>query len=168
VEEINKAGGEAHAFHADVAIRDQVFGLVDKVVKRWGKLDVLVNNSAFSGPRGELVAETEEEVDRVLAVNYKGALWGIQAASKLLQDGGSIINISSAAARLAPLVSFVLLGGYGRLGLISFTSSLELCHVRCLESGPGGSHEGRVKGAGPEGNSSQRGLAWAHRNGDDP
>jgi 3-oxoacyl-[acyl-carrier protein] reductase len=99
VEVIKKSGGEAHAFQADVGVRSQVIGLVEAVVKRWGQLDILVNNSAIA-LLGNLEDETEERVDRLLAINYKGALWGIQAAAKLLKSGGSIINISSGAARV--------------------------------------------------------------------
>ncbi len=64
----------------------------------------MVNNSAIGGPRGGFAAETEEQVNQVLGVNYKGALWGMQAASEVIQEGGAILNISSAAARLAPAV----------------------------------------------------------------
>jgi meso-butanediol dehydrogenase/(S,S)-butanediol dehydrogenase/diacetyl reductase len=99
VEEIKKSNGEAHAFQADVSVRSQVFGLVDEVIKRWGQLDILINNSGFAVPV-TLEDETEEQVDQVLAVNYKGTLWGIQAASKVLKSGGSIVNISSTLARL--------------------------------------------------------------------
>jgi NAD(P)-dependent dehydrogenase (short-subunit alcohol dehydrogenase family) len=100
VAEIIKSGGEAHAFQADISVRSQVFGLVDEVIKRWGHLDILVNNSAIVLPWKTLEDETEEQVDRLLEVNYKGTLWGIQAAAKVLKSGGSIINISSIAARL--------------------------------------------------------------------
>jgi 3-oxoacyl-[acyl-carrier protein] reductase len=100
VDEIERAGGRAHAFQADVAVRAQVFDLVDQVVKRWGRLDVLVNNSGVFTV-APLADVTEDDVDRLLAVNYKGTLWGIQAASTVLTSGGAIINLSSIGARLA-------------------------------------------------------------------
>ncbi len=103
VDQIVDGGGQAHAFQADVAQRAQVFDLVDQVVKRWGRLDVLVNNSGVVSV-GLLADVTEEEVDRVLAVNFKGTLWGIQAASKVLTSGGAIINLSSIASRTAVAV----------------------------------------------------------------
>ncbi len=104
VNDIKKAGGDAHAFQADVSKRDDVYRLVDEAVKKWGRVDVFVNNSAVFGV-APLEAETEEQVDFNFAVNYKGTLWGIQAASKVLQPGGSIINISSVVARVIYPVS---------------------------------------------------------------
>ncbi|ELR18535.1 shortchain dehydrogenase/reductase SDR, putative [Acanthamoeba castellanii str. Neff] len=100
VDEIERGGGRAHAFQADVAVRAQVFDLVDQVVKRWGRLDVLVNNSGVFTV-SPLADVTEDDVDSLLAVNYKGTLWGIQAASTVLTSGGAIINLSSIGARLA-------------------------------------------------------------------
>jgi 3-oxoacyl-[acyl-carrier protein] reductase len=100
VDEIQRAGGQAHAFQADVSVRAQVFDLVDQVVKRWGRLDVFVNNSGIVS-LAPLADVAEDEVDRLLGVNYKGTLWGIQAASKVLQSGGAIVNVSSVTSRLA-------------------------------------------------------------------
>jgi NAD(P)-dependent dehydrogenase (short-subunit alcohol dehydrogenase family) len=100
VAEIERAGGQAHAFQADVSVRAQVFNLVDQVVKRWGRLDVFVNNSGIFS-MAPLADVAEDEVDRLLGVNYKGTLWGIQAASKVLPNGGAIINVSSVTSRLA-------------------------------------------------------------------
>jgi NAD(P)-dependent dehydrogenase (short-subunit alcohol dehydrogenase family) len=100
VEEIIMAGGQAHAFQADVSVRSQVLALVDSVVDKWGRLDVLVNNSAISGKAGPIDELTEEEVDQLIATNYKSVIWGIQAASKVLPSGGSIINVSSISSRV--------------------------------------------------------------------
>ncbi len=99
VEEIKKAGGKAHAFQADVSSRAEMHGLVDAVVLRWGHVDIFVNNSAISGRAIRVEDETEEQVDQLFSVNYKGTLWGIQAASRVLPPGGSIVNISSVGAR---------------------------------------------------------------------
>ncbi len=100
VKQIKEAGGDAFAFQADVANREGVHGLIDAAVQRWGRVDILVNNSALIHDATYLEKEQEEQIDRLFAVNYKGTLWGIQAAAKVLQPGGSIINISSIAPRL--------------------------------------------------------------------
>ena len=66
----------------------------------WGGLDILVNNAGIVHP-ANLDDLTEEAFDRVMAVNVKGALFGTQAAARLMQRGGSIINMSSVNAVLA-------------------------------------------------------------------
>ncbi len=96
-----KAGGSAFVFRADVAVQAEVEALVAAAVDKWGHLDVFVNNSAVSGSPAPIERETEAQVDLLTAINFKGTLWGIQAAAKVLQSGGSIINVSSRAATLA-------------------------------------------------------------------
>lgn len=103
VKEIKAAGGEAHAFQADVASKEQIFRLVEEVVRHWGRLDILVNNAATPGVASAVEDVTEDVLENVLATNFKGPLWGIQAASKVLKSGGSIINITSIASRGWPV-----------------------------------------------------------------
>jgi 3-oxoacyl-[acyl-carrier protein] reductase len=100
VEEIEKAGGKAHSFQADVSVRAQVLGLVEQVVKKWGRLDIFVNNSGIL-VQEPITATREEQVDSLLSINFKGTLWGIQAAAEVISPGGSIINVSSLVARLS-------------------------------------------------------------------
>jgi NAD(P)-dependent dehydrogenase (short-subunit alcohol dehydrogenase family) len=131
VEEIKKAGGEAHAFQADVGVRDQVFALVEAVVQRWGRLDILVNNSAV-GELKPLEEVTEDQLDQLLAVNFKGPLWGIQAAAKHLKSGGSIINVSTGAVRIAPAVCSAFVTP--RLPLCNLPHSfVSVCTSRALD-----------------------------------
>ncbi len=75
--------------------------MVDAVIQKWGHVDIFVNNSGISGAVNLLENQIEKQVDRLVSVNYKGTLWGIQAAAKVLTSGGSIINISSITARTA-------------------------------------------------------------------
>src|SRR5208283_2550596 len=60
----------------------------------FGKLDILVNNAGimFNKPVADV---TEEEYDRIFAVNVKGTFFACQQAAKRMADGGRIINISS-------------------------------------------------------------------------
>lgn len=63
-----------------------------------GPLSAFVNNAGFSAwsPIGEI---TDDFFDTMMATNLKGAFWGCKAASAALSEGGSIINISSMAAK---------------------------------------------------------------------
>ena len=86
---------EARAYGVDVADFGAVKALVDEVKSEFGGLDLLVNNAGIT--RDQLLLRmSEEDFDRVLAVNLKGAFNFIQAGARLLmKSSGRIINITS-------------------------------------------------------------------------
>lgn len=89
--------GTVKAYAADVSDRAAVFALVKQTVADFGRLDVMVNNAGISMEKS-LLEMSEEEMDRLYAVNEKGVLWGIQAAAQQFiaqQTPGKIINASS-------------------------------------------------------------------------
>jgi NAD(P)-dependent dehydrogenase (short-subunit alcohol dehydrogenase family) len=94
--EAQKLGTEAQAAQADVTKWAQVSAMVEQTVQRWGRINILVNDAAVSARKG-LLDVTEEEWDRVLAVNLKGPMLCCKAVVPHLrnQKGGAIINISS-------------------------------------------------------------------------
>ena len=71
--------------HLDVTRRADVEALVDQVVAEQGHLDVMVNNAAIIAD-GLVLDTTEEELDRVLAVNFKGVFFGCQAAGRVMSQ----------------------------------------------------------------------------------
>lgn len=95
-------GARAVALDCDVGSRTAVVGLVEAVVQRFGRLDIMVNNAAVSCSTAALEL-SEDELDRVLNVNLKGTFWGTQEAAKVMvaQGSGAIVNMSSAQAELA-------------------------------------------------------------------
>jgi meso-butanediol dehydrogenase/(S,S)-butanediol dehydrogenase/diacetyl reductase len=100
--EINARGGECLAAECDVTSHSSIAGVVDSVVAKWGRLDVMVNNAGIAGRYGPLLGETQSDFDTVMAVNARGALFGIQVAVGQFQrqgDGGKIINVSSMAGK---------------------------------------------------------------------
>lgn len=102
VAELEAKGVRAAAFQADQADATQAAGLIGRVVERFGKLDVLVNNAAAGG-RGLVDGEGVDQagIDRQLAINYTSVVAGIEAAVPLLPDGGRIVSISSGVATRA-------------------------------------------------------------------
>jgi NAD(P)-dependent dehydrogenase (short-subunit alcohol dehydrogenase family) len=96
-EEIAASGGTAHAWRLDVAKEDEVRAVTAAVVARYGGLDVLVNNAGIAGTNRPTHEVTEEQWDRVMAVNVKGAFFCTKHAVPFLKarGGGSIVNLSS-------------------------------------------------------------------------
>jgi glucose 1-dehydrogenase len=97
VEEIESSGGRSIALEADVSEQDDVRGLIRETVRKFGRLDIMVNNAGVEEKMPFL--ETPFEVyERVVAVNLTGAWLGCQEAARQMVsqgDGGRIINISS-------------------------------------------------------------------------
>ncbi len=83
--------------HADVASERQVAAAIDAAAGKFGRLDVLVNNAGIAGPDKPTHELTEQEWDRVQAVNVKGVFFCTKHALPHLRrsGGGSIINLSS-------------------------------------------------------------------------
>jgi NAD(P)-dependent dehydrogenase (short-subunit alcohol dehydrogenase family) len=96
---VRAEGGEAAAFRADVTRAADCEAMVDAAVQRWGGLDVLHNNVGIES-RKDLLETTEEEWDRVLAVDLRSVFLATRAAvpAMLARGGGSVICVSSIAA----------------------------------------------------------------------
>ncbi|EHK63297.1 short chain dehydrogenase family protein 2 [Achromobacter arsenitoxydans SY8] len=86
----------------DVSDEAQVRAMFDALAKRWGALDVLVNNAGVSGPTSRLEDTTLDAWRNTLDVNLTGTFLCARSAVPLLRaaGGGSIVNISSVAGRL--------------------------------------------------------------------
>ena len=96
--EIVAAGGNASAQAADVTRRADIDALVDRAVADHGRLDIMGNVAGV--PFNKMVHEvTDDEFERILAINLKSVWYGCQAALRVMmpQGSGNIINIASGA-----------------------------------------------------------------------
>ena len=91
---IESKGGKAVAAQADMSKIADVRRLVRETVERFGRLDILVNNAGMAIMK-PLVETTEQEFDQIFALNAKGPYFAMQEASKVIEDGGRIVNIST-------------------------------------------------------------------------
>ncbi|CAL9320517.1 SDR family oxidoreductase [Streptomyces sp. R02] len=111
VKEIEAEGGRAFAVHAELGVPGDAAALwaaFDEGLAAQGAepgLDILVNNAGITLPR-PIAQVTEEDYDRVFAINAKAPFFIVQHALERLRDGGRIINISSVATRV-PLPAIV-------------------------------------------------------------
>jgi len=98
VNEIEKANGQAIAVKCDVTQKKQVDEMIDKAIKKWGKIDILVNNAGIA-PMIPFLEITEQDWDKTLDINLKGYFLCAQACAKQMakQKSGVIVNIASVA-----------------------------------------------------------------------
>lgn len=129
VERVRGAGGEAHAFKADLALREDRERLVEEVEAAMGPVDILVNNAAITyfAPVGEF---TEKRFKLMMEVQVYAPFHLAQLVLPAMRarGGGSIINISSPAA-IHPQPPYRFVGGgtvYGmcKAALERFTTGL--------------------------------------------
>ncbi|MFN6565756.1 glucose 1-dehydrogenase [Dendronalium sp. ChiSLP03b] len=91
---ITAKGGKALAVQADMSQVADIRRFFQKTLDKFGQLDILVNNAGIA--TSSLISDvTEEEYEKVFAVNVRGVLFALQEASRHMNDRGRIINISS-------------------------------------------------------------------------
>lgn len=128
VQEIERSGGAALAFQADVGDRDAVVRMVEKVVGEFGRVDILVNNAGVSVRCGSLLEFKEETFDRIAQVNVKGLLHCTKAVAPHMMEKryGKIVNIASVAGLGTAALRGNLLYASTKASVIILTKRLAL------------------------------------------
>lgn len=140
---IGEAGGQSVSAVGDVSVRADAERMIEAAVTRWGRLDIVVNNAGITGSREATLAHVtpDEEWERVMAVNVNGVFRVASVAIRqmLIQGGGNIVNIASAAG----FVPFPARAVYNtsKGAVVSFTRALALDyapqHIRVNAICPG-------------------------------
>ena len=137
---ITKTGSVAVGREVDVTKKADVDALIDATVAEHGRLDVMVNNAAIIVD-SSILETTEEDLDRVHAVNFKGVLFGCQAAGRVMaeQRSGSIINMASGAIDIPTPNLMAYATAKAAVAQLSRTFAMELAprHVRVNAIAPG-------------------------------
>jgi short-subunit dehydrogenase len=119
-------GPDAFPVVTDVTVRSEVEHLRDRAIERFGEIDVWINNAGRG--MSKLVAEiADDEIDQMIAVNVKSALYGMQAVLPHFRarGEGQIINVSSFLSRV-PMASIRSAYSASKAALNSLTANLRM------------------------------------------
>lgn len=150
--QIEKENGTARAFAADVARSADCGAMVEEAVSRWGGLDILHNNVGVES-RLDLMETTEQEWDRVMAIDLKSMLLATQAAVPAMEKrgGGAITCVSSIAAMVGHGRTAYAAAKAGVIGfVISVAVQLGPKGIRVNAIAPGQVWTPMVERLGPE------------------
>jgi 2-dehydro-3-deoxy-L-rhamnonate dehydrogenase (NAD+) len=98
---LDPSGARVVAAACDVTRRSDLDRVVSEATRRFGRIDILVNNAGIAGRQGTLDQQTEEDLERIIAVNLKGVWHGCAAVHRhFVERGyGRIVNIASIAGK---------------------------------------------------------------------
>ncbi|KAF2734812.1 NAD(P)-binding protein [Polyplosphaeria fusca] len=85
----------------DIASTESVDKFVTDIIQRFGKLNGAVNNAGVMGPLGPITELKDDDAQRVIDVNVGGTLRCLRAELRVIEEGGSIVNIASVAGLIA-------------------------------------------------------------------
>ncbi len=119
-EEIRALGAEVEFIQADVRHEDEVRGLIDRAVARFGRLDVAINNAGTEGTPGPITDQSPESYAATFDTNVLGVLLCLKHELRVMsaQKSGNIVNISSTFGRVgAPGASLYVASKHAVEGL---------------------------------------------------
>jgi len=132
-------GDQTVGVKADVSKVTELQSLVDAAVKTFGRLDIMVNNAGIE-TRTSVLDTTEEQFDKVLAINLKSAFFGTQlAARQMIKQGGGgrIINITSVHEDWPMPNNTAYCLSKGGMRMLTRTAGVELAPHKILVVGVG-------------------------------
>jgi NAD(P)-dependent dehydrogenase (short-subunit alcohol dehydrogenase family) len=139
--ELTALGGTVASIRADVGYQKDVQALFESVMKRFGGLDIMVNNAAVIH-QAKVVDTTEEDWDRLLRNNLKSVFLCCREAARIMirqERGGKIINLSSIHAVLSEPQASAYTAAKGGVEAFSRTLATEVAphriNVNCIEPG---------------------------------
>jgi NAD(P)-dependent dehydrogenase (short-subunit alcohol dehydrogenase family) len=133
----DEVGADAAAFQADVSKPEPVWAMVEQVLARFERVDILVNNLGWNIER-EFLTYSPKDIDRIVARNLTCTLYCCRAVldAMISQGEGWIVNISSEAGKI-PIYRETIYSA-GKHGVVGFTKALALevgrhnIHVNCV------------------------------------
>jgi glucose 1-dehydrogenase len=140
-QQVSKLGSQSIGIKADVSKLADLQMLVDKAVSTFGRVDIMVNNAGIE-TRSSILDTTEDQYDRVMAINLKSAFFGTQiVAQQMIKQGGGgcIINITSVHEDWPMPGNTPYCLSKGGMRLLTRTAGIELArhNIRVVGVGPG-------------------------------
>ena len=132
-------GNQAIGVSADVSKVSDLQMLIDAAVKKFGRLDIMVNNAGVE-TRTSILDTSEKQYDKVLQVNLKSAFFGTQIAAKQMikqGKGGRIINITSVHEDWPMPGNIAYCLSKGGIRMLTRTAGVELAKYNVLVVGVG-------------------------------
>jgi NAD(P)-dependent dehydrogenase (short-subunit alcohol dehydrogenase family) len=144
--ELRNLGAEAEFERTDVRHEEEVKNLVDKIIARFGRLDIAVNNAGTVGTPGSAADVTPESYQAIFDTNVLGVLLSMkyEIRAMLRQGKGSIVNISSSYGKIGGPTAAVYVGSKHAVEGITKSAAIELAGtgVRVNIVGPGPTETG--------------------------
>lgn len=138
-QQICALGDQAIGVKADVSKIDELKLLINTAVEKFGRVDIMVNNAGVE-TRTSILDTTEEQYEKVLAINLKSAFFGIQlAAQQMIKQGGGgrIINITSVHEDWPMPGNTAYCVPKGGMRMLTRTAGVELAPHKILVAGVG-------------------------------
>jgi glucose 1-dehydrogenase len=140
-QQVSKLGSQSIGVKADVSKLADLQMLVDKAVRTFGRVDIMVNNAGIE-TRSSILDTTEDQYDRVMAINLKSAFFGTQiVAQQMIKQGsgGCVINITSVHEDWPMPGNTPYCLSKGGMRLLTRTAGIELArhNIRVVGVGPG-------------------------------
>jgi glucose 1-dehydrogenase len=138
-QQVGKLGDQSIGVEADVSKISDLQMLIDKAVSAFGRVDIMVNNAGVE-TRTSILDTTEDQYEKVMAINLKSAFFGTQiAAREMIKQGGGgrIINITSVHEDWPMPDNTAYCLSKGGMRMLTRTAGVELARHNILVVGVG-------------------------------
>ncbi len=137
--QVGALGDQVIGVQADVSKIDDLQMLINTAVQKFGRVNIMVNNAGVES-RTSVLETTEEQYEKVLAINLKSAFFGTQLAARQMikqGDGGRIINITSVHEEWPMPGNTAYCLSKGGMRMLTRTAGVELAPHKILVVGVG-------------------------------
>jgi len=138
-QQVRKLGDQSIGVEADVSKLADLRMLVDRAVSKFGRVDIMVNNAGVE-TRTSVLDTTEDQYEKVMAINLKSAFFGTQIAAKQMikqGGGGRIINVTSVHEDWPMPGNTAYCLSKGGMRMLTRTAGIELAKHNILVVGVG-------------------------------